>query len=215
MKEGPTVGVDVGVGTTATCSEGTRVENPRALAPALKLLRHLDKAIARSRNVHGRHDHSNRRERLYARRDRLHARVVNVRNENHHKATTAIAKSAGRAVLKTLNLVGMRLTRRLARAVADAGMSGFLDKLDYKCLWHGAEYVKAGRWFASSKLCAHCSWKKDHLTLSDGEWRCGGCGVNERTRSQCRSKFSELAGFELPGYRTWRPYKSGNAGDGR
>ena len=177
VKEGPTIGVDVGLGAMDTFSDGTTVENPRALAPALKQPRHLDKAIARSRNVHGRHDHSNRRERLYARRDRLHARVVNARNENHHKATTAIAKSAGRAVLKTLNLVGMRITRRLARAVADAGMSGFLDKLDYKCLWHGAEYVKANQWFASSKLCALCGWKKDHLTLFEREWWCGGCGV--------------------------------------
>ena len=31
---------------------------------------------------------SNHRERLYARRRNLHARVVNVRNDNHHKATT-------------------------------------------------------------------------------------------------------------------------------
>ena len=48
--------------------------------------------------VHGRTDPSNRRERLYTRRRRLHARIVNVRNDVHHKATTAIAKSAGLVV---------------------------------------------------------------------------------------------------------------------
>ena len=176
VKNGPTVGVDVGVGTMATCSDGTTVDNPKALSSALKELRRVDKAIARSRNVHGKSNHSNRRERLYARRRRLHARVVNVRNDNHHKATTAIAKSAGRVVVETLNVAGMMMNRRLARAIADAGMSGFLTKLEYKCLWHGAEYVKADRWFASSKLCAHCGWKNDDLTLSDREWWCGGCG---------------------------------------
>ena len=63
VKDGPTIGVDVGVGTMATCSDGTTVENPRALANGLKQLRRLDKALARSRNVHGRSNHSNRRER--------------------------------------------------------------------------------------------------------------------------------------------------------
>ena len=181
VKDGPTIGVDVGVGTMATCSHGTTVNNPKALASGLKKLRRLDQAIARSRNVHGRHNHSNRREQLYARRRRVHARVVNVRNDHHHKATTAIAKSAGRVVVETLNVAGMMLNRRLARAISDAGMSGFLARLEYKCLWYGAEYVKADRWFASSKLCSHCGWKKDDLTLSEREWRCGGCGVlNER-----------------------------------
>ena len=53
LKDGPTIGVDVGVGTMAVCSDGTTVENPKALASGLKRLRRLDKAIARSRNVHG------------------------------------------------------------------------------------------------------------------------------------------------------------------
>lgn len=88
LKDGPTVGVDVGVGTMAVCSDGTTVENPRALSGALKRLRRVDKAIARSRKVHGRSNHSNRREGLYAKRRGLHAHVVNMRNDNHHKATT-------------------------------------------------------------------------------------------------------------------------------
>ena len=181
VKDGPTIGVDVGVGTMAVCSNGTTVENPQALASGLKRLRRLDKAIARSRNMHGKSAHSNRRERLYFKRRNLHARVVNIRSDRHHKATTAIAKSCGRVVVETLNVSGMIRNRRLSRAIADAGMSGFLSKLEYKCAWYGAEYVKADRWYASSKLCAHCGWKNADLTLSDREWRCGGCGaLNER-----------------------------------
>ena len=83
VKDGSTVGVDVGIENLAVCSDGTVVENPRVLKPALRRLRNLDKAIARSRKAHGRSAHSNRRERLYARRRRLHARIVNVRNDLH------------------------------------------------------------------------------------------------------------------------------------
>ena len=181
VKDGPTVGVDVGVGTMATCSDGTVVDNPKALSRALSQLRRVDKAIARSRNVHGKSNHSNQRERLYAKRRKVHARVVNVRNDRHHKATTAIAKTSGRVVVETLNVAGMMMNRRLARTIADAGMSGFLAKLEYKCVWYGAQYVKADRWYPSSKLCAPCGWKNNDMTLSDREWRCGSCGaLNER-----------------------------------
>ena len=56
------------------------------------------------------------RERLYTRPRRLHARIVNVRNDVHHKATTAIAKSAGLVVIEDLNVRGMMSNRSLAAA---------------------------------------------------------------------------------------------------
>ena len=181
VKGGPTIGVDVGVGALAVCSNGLKVENPRALKGALRRLRQVDKAIARSRTAHSKSSHSNRRERLHARRRKVHARIVNVRSDGHHKATTAIAKSAGRVVVETLNVSGMLRNRRLAGAIADAGMAGFLAKLEYKCAWYGAEFVKADRWFPSSKLCAHCGWHNGELTLADRQWWCGSCGaLNDR-----------------------------------
>lgn len=182
----------------ATCSDGSKVENPKALSTTLKRLRKVDKAISRSRSVHGKTQHSDRRELLYAKRRRLHARVVNIRNDNHHKATTAIAKSAGRVVVETLNVVGMMQNRRLARAIADAGMSSFLAKLEYKCLWYGAEYVKADRWFASSKLCSHCGWKNEDLSLSDREWWCDGCGVLNDRDANAAENLARWPGLSFP-----------------
>ena len=57
----------------------------------------------------------------------------------HHRA---IAKASGRVVVETLNVSGMVRNRRLSRAISDAGMSGFLTKLEYQCAWYGAEFVK-------------------------------------------------------------------------
>ena len=148
VKDGPTFGVDVG--TMAVCSDGTTVENPKALSTGLARLRRLDRSIARSQNTHGKSNHSNRRERRYARRRKLHATMVNIRADHHHKATMTIANSAGRVVVETLNVSGMVRNRRLARAISDAGMLGFLTKLEYKCGWYGAEFVKADRWYPSS-----------------------------------------------------------------
>ena len=63
----------------------------------------------------------------------------------------AVASSAGRAVVETLNVVGMMMNRRLAHVIANAGMSGFLIKLEYKCAWNRAECVKA-----MYQRCARC-----------------------------------------------------------
>ena len=198
VKDGETVGVDVGVGTLAVCSNGLRVENPRALNTGLRRLRRVDQAIARSRNVHGGGNPSNRRERLYARRRRLHARTVNVRNDNHHQATTAIAKSAGRVVVETLNVAGMMRNRRLARAIADAGMSGFLAKLEYKCLWYGADFAKADRWFPSSRRCARCGWHNGELSLSDRQWRCRSCGALNDRDVNAAENLRQWPGWSFP-----------------
>ena len=160
---------------------GTLRERPHLGAflkrtPAFQHRRRLDKAIARSRNVHGKSNQSNRRERLYAKRRRLHARIVNVRNDNHHKATTAITKSAGRVVVETLNVAGMMRNRRLARAIVDAGMAGFLVKLEYKCDWYGADFEKADQWFPSVPAVRSLRIAHAEMTLSDRQWYCGGCG---------------------------------------
>ena len=158
----------------------------------------MDKAIARSRNVHGRNAPSNRRQRLYAQRRKLHTRIVNVRNDNHHKPSTAIAKRAGSVVMESLNFAGMVRNHRLARAIADAGMSAFPSKLEYKCLWYGAELVKAGRFFPSSKLCAHCGWKNEALTLSDRSWWCGGCGALNERDSNAAENLEKWPGLSFP-----------------
>ena len=92
----------------------------------------------------------------------------------------------------------MMRNRRMARAVADAGMSGFLTKLEYKCLWYGAEYVKADRWFASSKLCSRCGWKKDDLRLSERQWWCVGCGVLNQRDANAATNLAKWPGLSFP-----------------
>ena len=219
VKDGTPMGVDigvgVGVGTMAVCSDGRQLDNPKALQKASTGLRKLDKAIARSRKVHGKNSPSNRPEGLYDKRRKVHDWVINVRNNNHHKGTTAIAKSAGQVVVETLTMAGMMLNRRLARAIADAGMSGFLTKLEYKCRWYGAEYVKADRWYPSSKLCAHCGCKNNELTLSHREWWCGECGALNQRDYNAAVNLENWPGLSFPvrgrGYRV----KSGYAGGGR
>ena len=97
-RPGPTVGIDMGLKTLAVVSDGeteTAYANPRLLHKALKELRTLDKAIARSRKAHGKTNPSKRRDHLYELRHHKHARIAGLRADHHHRITTAIAKQGG------------------------------------------------------------------------------------------------------------------------
>ena len=48
VKEGLTIGVDLGVGTLATCSYERTIENPEAPSSGLKQLRRLDQAFGQT-----------------------------------------------------------------------------------------------------------------------------------------------------------------------
>ncbi|MDO4455084.1 MAG: zinc ribbon domain-containing protein [Eubacteriales bacterium] len=47
-------------------------------------------------------------------------------------------------------------------------------KLDHN---KGKQFVKADKWFASSKTCHNCGYVNEELTLSDREWVCPVCGA--------------------------------------
>jgi putative transposase len=57
--------------------------------------------------------------------------------------------------------------RRLARAVADTGLTELRRQLGYKTIWYGATLVMADRFFPSSKTCSGCGWVKAKLTLAE------------------------------------------------
>ena len=153
-RDGETIGIDMGLKTLATYSDGTTIENPKAsIDRQYRKLRRVDKAIARSRNVHGKTNRSNRRQRRYDRRQRIYGRIENIRNDVHHKATSALAKATtvGQVIVETLNVAGLRRNKHLSRAFHRAGIFTFLRMLAYKCEWYGVAFERADRWFAQHK----------------------------------------------------------------
>ena len=174
---GETVGVDMGLKTLATLSDGTEIESPKALKAAQSELRRLNKKLARQKRG------SNRRAQTKLALSKCHARIANIRGDLAHKTTSAIAKREGLGVVKveTLNIRGMMRNRRLSRAFADAGIADWLRTLGYKLAREGVRLVRIDRWYPSSKLCNDCGAKNDTLTLAMSDWHCGGCGAeNDR-----------------------------------
>ena len=170
--KGGAVGVDLGVKTLATLSDGTVIPNPRALNTRLKALRKAQQAL--SRKTKG----SARRRKVQERVACLHARVADVRADAINKATTMIARTYSVVCIEDLNVAGMMKNRRLARSVSDASLGEFRRQLDYKTARTGARLHVIDRWYPSSKTCSACGAVKAKLSLSERVYRCDACGLS-------------------------------------
>jgi putative transposase len=168
---GAPVGVDLGVKTLATLSDGKTFANPRAMGQRLKKLQQLSKSLSRKKKG------SKNREKAKMRLARMYLRVFNIRQDTLHKVTSYLAKSHSKVVIEDLSVSWMLKNRRLARAIADVGFFEFRRQLEYKCQWYGSLLVISSRTFPSSKLCSGCGHRKKNLSLSEREYHCEQCGL--------------------------------------
>ena len=168
---GGAVGVDLGVKTLATISDGTIIENPRYLRKSERKLKRAQQAL--SRKTRG----SKRRTKARAKVARLHAHVANQRLDAIHKATTMIARTYSTVCIEDLNVTGMVKNRRLAKAIMDASFGEFRRQLEYKTARSGAALHVIDRWYPSSKTCSKCGRVKAKLPLAERVYKCDGCGL--------------------------------------
>ena len=54
---------------------------------------------------------------------------------------------------------------------------GFLEILEFKCKINFIDFVKADRFYPSSKLCSCCGNIKKDLKLKDRIYKCECCGL--------------------------------------
>ena len=168
----PPVGVDVGINTLATLSDGTTYENPRPLRRYLRKLRRAGRALSRKTFL------SNNWHKARKRLARVHYRIACIREDSHHKASTSIVRKASAIGIETLNVSGLLKNRKLAKALSDSALSRFLMMLKYKAERRGIPITEAPVFFASSKTCSACGNKKAELNLSERTYHCGECSFS-------------------------------------
>ena len=79
-----------------------------------------------------------------------------------------------------------------SRALADAGMSGLLDQIQYKASWYGTRIVEADQWYPSSKTCSDCGVVNGDLGR-EREWDCPDCGAQHDRNQNAARNLRKLA----------------------
>lgn len=175
---GPVIGIDLGIKALATVSNGTVIENPKALRSNLKKLRRASRQHSRKQKG------SKNRVKATRKLARLHAHIANIRKDALHKATSQIVMKTKSPdvrpaviVLEDLNVSGMLKNGRLSRAIADVGFAEFRRQVEYKAQQVGILVQFVSRWEPSSKTCSSCKVVREELDLSERTFVCHACGL--------------------------------------
>ena len=166
-----TVGIDLGISHLLNLSDGSKFDNPKHLAHASKRLAVQQKIFARKQKQSKNHQ----KQKLAV--ARIHEKVRNGRLDLHHKITHSLIceNQATSYALEDLAVKNMVKNRKLAKVIHDVGWGQFVTLLTYKANWYGKNILKVNRFFASSKICSHCHYKRDNLPLSVRNWTCPSC----------------------------------------
>ena len=168
----PVIGIDVGINSLATLDNGKQYPNPRPLKRYERKLKREQRRLSKKAYL------SNNWYKQKRKIERLHYRIACIRIDAQHKATTEIVERAGVIGIETLKITNMLKNKKLAKALSDSALGGFLAKLKSKAGVLGIPVVEAHQFFASSKTCSRCEHKKDELSLSERQYHCDICGYS-------------------------------------
>ncbi|MBD3807032.1 transposase, partial [Sulfuricurvum sp.] len=164
------VGVDLGVKSLATLSNGKVFKAHKSFLKREKKLAKLQKKLARAKKD------SKNYQKTKEKIAKLHYFVSESRKQALHELTSYLSKNFKKIVIENLNISGMLKNRRLSKSIIDSGFGMFKEQLSYKCDMYGSELIIVDRFYPSSKTCSNCGSVKDDLKLSDRVYRCSNCG---------------------------------------
>lgn len=164
-------GVDVGINCLAALDNGTMYQPAKALKKFEERLKRQQQKLSRKKKG------SANRKKAIKKVAKLHYKVVCLRKDAIHKATTDIVLNNNFIAIETLNVSGMMQNHKLAKAIADSAMSEFGRQITYKSGIYGSVVHKIDRWFPSTKLCSNCG-TMHKMPLSQRRFKCS-CGIDE------------------------------------
>ena len=170
-KTGKAIGIDLGIASLVTTSDGKKIEG---VVDTRKLEKKLAKEQRRlSRKKKG----SNNRKKQKIKVARVYEKIANKRKDHLHKVTARIISENQVVCAENLNVAGMIKNHHLAKSIAAQSFATALGFLEYKAREKGKIFIQVDRWFASSKTCHECGTKADAMPLKIRSWQCKSCGA--------------------------------------
>jgi putative transposase len=167
-KDGPAVGLDMGLRVFLADSEGNTVASARCYQNSQKKLRRAQRKMCRRRKG------SNRRRKSVQAVAKLHLKTARQRKDFLHKVARQYVDRYGTIVVEDLNVSSMVKNHRLAKAIQDAGWSTFVEILEGKAEEAGSRVIKVPARFTTQR-CSNCgelmpksSSVKTHACVSCG-----------------------------------------------
>ncbi|MEU7893335.1 transposase [Nonomuraea sp. NPDC049152] len=181
---GVVAGIDMGVASLVTTSDGEHLANPRSMSASAGRLAAAQQALARKKRG------SERRRKAVAQMAALHAKVRRQRWDGAHKAALTLVRdydvivhedlpitNMTRSAAGTLEQPGRMVAAKsgLNRSILDAGWGVFLTVLAHKAESAGRELIAVNP-ANTSRTCARCGHCARENRPTQAEFACTACG---------------------------------------
>ena len=171
------VGIDLGVKTLATFSDGIVATTISTKAIDKKIKKQQRKMSKKAKNSKNRLKAKTKLQALYLKKS-------NMLKDNLHKTTNFIVRRYTHIALENLKSSNMIKNHKLAKSIANAQFYEFKRQIEYKSKHLNERNVDisvlyADAFYPSSKTCSHCGNVKKVLSLSERTYNCSECGYVE------------------------------------
>ncbi len=162
------IGIDVGIKSFATLSNGEVIDNPKYFIKSEKLLTKRQKQL--SKKIKG----SSNRNKTRLTVAKLHKHISNQRKDFQHKVSRNIIDNYGYIAVEDLQIKNMVKNHKLSKSISDASWGQFISFLNYKAEEAGC-YLEKVNPRNTSKTCSVCGYIYKDMDLSIREWICPQC----------------------------------------
>jgi putative transposase len=163
------VGIDVGLNSLVTLSDGTQIDSPKYYRKTEDELKRQQRNLSRKKKF------SNNWKKQCDKVNRLHLKIRNQRNDFNHKLSRELINAYDFIAFEDLNVKNMVKNSRLSKSIHDASWSNLIQITKYKAEEAG-KFVELVNPCNTSQLCSNCG-NKVEKTLAVRVHKCPHCGL--------------------------------------
>ena len=175
------LGIDLGIKTLVTVSDGTVVPNIKTFRRVRilnKRLKRLQRKVSRKYCINNCNKHNKTRNIMKLERQikLIHRSLRNIRINHIRKFVSKLVKKQPQFIaIEDLNIKGMMRNKHLAKDVANCSFYTIREQLIRKAKERLIAIRLVERFYPSSKTCSNCGNYKKDLKLSQRVYHCNHC----------------------------------------
>ena len=177
------IGIDLGIKTLATVSDGTIVPNIKAFRRVRilnKRLKRLQRKVSRKYLINKCNKHNKTKNiiKLEKRIKLIYRSLKNIRINHIRKFVSELVKKQPQYIaIEDLNVKGMMRNKHLAKDISNCSFYTIREILIRKATERRIAVRLVDRFYPSSKTCSNCGGYKKNLKLSQRVYHCNSCQV--------------------------------------
>lgn len=175
------IGVDLGIKTLATVSDGTTFPNIKTFRRVRileKRLKRLQRKVSRKYRINNCNKHNKTKNIIKLERQikLIHRSIRNIRINHIRKFVSDLVKQQPEYIaVEVLNVKGMMKNKHLAKDIANCSFYTIREHLIRKAKERHIAVRLVDRFYPSSKTCSYCGHYKKDLKLNQRVYHCDNC----------------------------------------